>query len=201
MKKTFLLCTLAAVTFTGCFSPRNHISEEEWDAISASVTSSMKFYIAVEKTEAQAQERYGNRYTLEYWEWDTEECIHEIRRATLKRLVSYFYETSEWATIPTMQEDFNANEIWREIKDTIPSALKKLGNSAAIEQVTWTIDNLAREYGRLDRVEFKHPEFVSKSDDREVFKSYCTYNDTYYKIVRTSDGRYLWDFSTPFFEF
>jgi hypothetical protein len=186
-------CALAS-----CSSPS--ISQEEWNEIGASVASSMKFDIAVEKTEAQARERYSNRHTCDYHEWDTEECIHEVRLATLKHIVSRYYETSDWDAIPTMRDDFKASEVWTEIQDAIPSASKKLRNVAAVEQVKWTIDNVAKEHDRLNRVEFKLPEFVSKSKDREVFKSYCTYNDTYYKIVRTSDGGYLWDFSIPFIE-
>lgn len=84
-----LFATALGLVMASCASPS--ISEEEWNDIGASVTSSMKFYIAIEKTEAQAQERYGNRHTLDYWEWDNEECIHEVRLATLKHLVAYFH--------------------------------------------------------------------------------------------------------------
>ena len=163
-----LLVAVTSMALASCVS--NRISQEEWNEIGASVASSMKFYIAVEKTETQARERYNNRLTLDYREWDIEDCIHEVRLATLKHIVAHFHETSEWETIPTMRDDFKENEVWTDIKDAIPSALKKLRNATAIEQVKWTIDNVAKEYDRLNRVEFKLPEFRSKSKDREVYQ-------------------------------
>ncbi len=190
-----LFATTMSLTMAACVSPR--ISQEEWNDIGASVASSMKFYIAVEKTQAQAQER---RQNADIWSWQKEESVYEVREATLKHIVAYFHETSEWDAIPNLQKNFDAGEVWSAIKDAIPAASKHFTNAAAVEHVKWTIDNLAKEYTRLNRVEFKLPEFVSKTKNREVFKSYCTYNDTYYKIVRTSDGGYLWDFSDIFID-
>jgi hypothetical protein len=189
-----LVVAVFSLATISCASPS--ITKEEWSEIGVSVTSSMKFYIAVDKTESQAQERRKN---ADIWSYEKEECVYEIREATLKHLVNHFVDTSEWEAIPTIQQDFDVSEVWALIKDAIPAASKQLGNSAILEQVKWTIDNVAKEYGRLNRVEFKLPEFVSKTKDREVFKSYCTHNDTYYEIIRTSDGGYLWDFSMPYF--